>query len=438
MDETSAFAPQVLNEIFRPSPARPDCLVSRESTGLEFKQSFNWGNAAEYARTGAAFANTKGGYIVFGVKNHPRKMLGMKPAAVENFEEIDQAKVTGFLNEHFAPEIHWDMHLHEIGGLHFGMLHFRESSEKPVVCCKTAGDSIKEGEIYYRYRGRTTTIRYPELRTILDTLRRNEQRAWLKHLSQIARVGVRNAGVFDFRTGRGSAAGGTFIIDESLLSQIAFIKEGEFSEEKGKPTLKLLGKAEVVSGSVPTPRRVVKTKGIRTGDIVLSFLNNEKVPEPIDYLTQLCFETTAFLPVFCYLSQAKLSAPDGLQLLKGVVSRSQSKARLLQRVSEEDSLGLRLSDSQSVSASKKRELHAQLLAKKVNERITGQELRYCLEAVRCLSKEEVNARAGYLRGLLKSWFNMHYSGAEGCVADGIRRAICWLDEALYRDEVPAK
>lgn len=48
-------------------------LIHRESQTLEFKESFNFSAVAEYYRDFAAFANNKGGYLVCGVKDKPRR-----------------------------------------------------------------------------------------------------------------------------------------------------------------------------------------------------------------------------------------------------------------------------------------------------------------------------------------------------------------------------
>ena len=51
-------------------------LKSRESNTVEFKESFNKSNTPKYAKTMAAYANNRGGYIIFGVKDNPRKIVG--------------------------------------------------------------------------------------------------------------------------------------------------------------------------------------------------------------------------------------------------------------------------------------------------------------------------------------------------------------------------
>ena len=51
-------------------------IIARESSEIEFKESFNFGNMPKYSKTMAAFANNKGGYILFGIKDSPRELIG--------------------------------------------------------------------------------------------------------------------------------------------------------------------------------------------------------------------------------------------------------------------------------------------------------------------------------------------------------------------------
>ena len=91
--------------IFQFHKTDPNRLKSRESTWLEFKESFNWGNRAQYAKTISSFANRQGGYMVFGVSSSPHKLVGLKS---DKFEEFDEAKIVEYLNKFFAPEIQFD------------------------------------------------------------------------------------------------------------------------------------------------------------------------------------------------------------------------------------------------------------------------------------------------------------------------------------------
>jgi len=433
METKTPFSQKDLNEIFKISPADPERVISRESSSLEFKESFGWKSLPKYMKTSAAYANTKGGYIVFGIANRPHRLCGLSGANLKLFEGIDPEKMSLNFNNHFAPEIEWTIQEYELKGKVFGLLYIYEAKDKPVVCIKDAGKELKEGDIYYRYRGRSERIKYPELRAILEAKRQTEQRLWMQHLENIARIGVREAGIFDLHTGSVTGSGGSFLIDESLLSQLSFIKEGEFSEVKGKPALKLIGHVKPLTGVVPgsAKKKIVKIKGIRTADIVLGALNQENVPEPDEFIKQICFESTAFLPVYYFISKSEMTLDKTIEMLEGVVSRSLSRRKLIERLKSRNTQKLAIPSGSTPAATKKRKYAESIRTKKVDTTISGKELEYCLQAIRGLTADEVKSNSEYIRDLLRTWFNKHYASAKGTLADNLRRAICWVDEALY-------
>ncbi len=426
------FSQERLNEIFKISVSNPDRIISRESSILEFKESFGWKSLPKYLKTCAAFANTKGGYLVFGIGRKPHKLLGLSGPRLKAFEDIEPEKLSGYLNDYFAPEIKWDIHEYELNGKIYGILYVYESKNKPVVCKKDADNVLKEGDIYYRYRGRSERIKYPELMSILDEKRKNEQALWMQHIEKIAKIGVNEVGIFDFSTGKVSGSAGSFVIDESLLSQLAFIKEGEFSEVKGKPTIKIIGEAKVIDGSIGTvKRKIIKTKGIRLPDIVLAFLKQEEVAEPIEYIKQICFETTGFLPVYYFIQLSGLTKDHIIEEINSVVSRSPAKKKLLERLKGNTNQSLPKPGSKSEVAIKKFSYMEMLKQHNVNQEIYGKNLEYCLQAIRMLTVSEIKKHSKYLRELLRIWFNKYYSSSTGTTADNLRRAICWIDEAMY-------
>ncbi len=437
MNKPVAFSQEDLNEIFKTSPKNPDRVISRESSSLEFKESFGWKSLAKYLRTASAFANTKGGYIVFGIANRPHKLVGLFGARLEAFENIDSEKLTMHLNEHFAPEISWDIQEYDLNGKTYGLLYIFESREKPVVCTKEAGKELKEGDIYYRYRGRTERIKYPELKYILEQKRENEQRLWMQHLTQIARIGVVDVGIFDLQTGQVTGTQGSFLIDESLLSQLSFIKEGEFSEIKGKPALKLIGEVKVINDlpSATGRRQVLKIKGIRISDIVLAFLDATRVVDPQEHIKQICFESTAFLPVHFFIQQQNIDTKQAIELIKSVLSRSPAKSRLIERLEKRITQCLQLPMHDTLQSRQKRAFAQQLKQRESDLDLAGEDLKRCLQAIRGLTPKEVKQLSKYLRELLKTWFNRHYTSMDGAIADNLRRAICWVDEALYMEGV---
>lgn len=80
-------------------------LKSRESNTVEFKESFNKGNTAKYAKTMAAYANNRGGYIIFGVKDNPRSVIGLSN---NNFDNLNQEQFTEAINSLFSPAMEWE------------------------------------------------------------------------------------------------------------------------------------------------------------------------------------------------------------------------------------------------------------------------------------------------------------------------------------------
>lgn len=81
----AAFNQEALNRIFTISPRHGDRLLSRESTWLEFKESFEFGSLGKYIRSAAGFANTNtntntntnGGYIVYATRTRP-PIIGLR------------------------------------------------------------------------------------------------------------------------------------------------------------------------------------------------------------------------------------------------------------------------------------------------------------------------------------------------------------------------
>ena len=222
------------------------------------------------------------------------------------------------------------------------------------------------------------------------------------------------------------------MIEESLLSQLSFIKEGEFSEVRGKPTLKLIGHVEPLAGTVidPAKKQIVKTKGIRTADIVLSTLNYENVTQPDEYIKQICFESTAYLPAYHFIRQSGMTLSETVEMLEGVVSRSPTRRRLIERLKNGTTQELAIPNGSTSAATRKRTYAKALLNKKVNTDLSGKELEYCIQAVRGLTADEVKANSKHIREILRTWFNRHYAAAKGPLADNLRRSICWVDEAL--------
>ena len=221
-------------------------LKKRESSDLEYKENFHRGDdTLKYIKTLVGMANNKGGRIIFGVQNSPHIPVGMTN---NKFAEMDPSELETQIRQHFAPAISWNMDTVVNEGKTFGVLTVKEADTKPVVCCRSKNGVVREGAIYYRYRGETKEIGYPELRKLLDAEREKERILWISHIQKIATIGPANVEMLDLYKGEMTVNDRKVYINKDLISKIKFIKEGHFVEkhEEGAPALKLVGDVEGV------------------------------------------------------------------------------------------------------------------------------------------------------------------------------------------------
>jgi hypothetical protein len=428
-DEGSDFQ-SILEGIFQLSPENSNRVISRESTTVEFKASFHektnkWD---EYGKTIAAFANTKGGCLVFGVKNKPHDLVGL---GNDYFDEFDPAELTSFLNSRFSPEIAWSKHTHFIEDKKFGLIRIYECSNKPVVAISNGGSHIKDAEIYYRYRGRSEKIRYSELRKILEEIRKTEQMLWMKHISRIASVGVSNAAIFNPDDGTVAGKAGTFVIDKSLLPKLSFIREGEFREVAGSPAIKLVGEAQILAAGEVTGIESIERKAVRLNEIIEFFLFQKKPSEPRFFIEQACYEQSGFLPLYYYASIAGLSLDELKAVVEKEKSRNQSKSKIVERLANGDnSLYKSIPNTGTIPALEKGEIRKGFIERKLDDN-NSSDPRYVLEVLRSLRKDEIDVE--YVFSVLRKYYKDFWD-KDSTFRDGFRRAICHLDKELFCPE----
>jgi hypothetical protein len=430
------FSHEQLSEIIKVSASDNTHVITRESSRIEFKESFGWKSLSVYLRTMSAFANAKGGYIVFGVKNNPREIVGLKGKNLENFESIDLERITEFLSEHFDQEISYEIQVAEYNAKRLGLIWVAESTTKPVICKKNhSNQELKEGEIYYRYRGRSQKIRYAELNAILVERRDSEQKKWMRLFQKIAKAGIDNAGVIDFSTGEISEGKKTIVLDKDLASRLNFIKSGEFSESKGKPTLRVIGEAVEIDNLTPLPGRprIIKIRGYETEDIILNFLRERNVEEPEAVLRALCSQSSAFMPIYYYVRMAKLSNNESIEILKKIVSRGGVRDRLITRIDKDDSQFVGLPRSETPSSREKQEFIEKICRKRVSQTLSESEVKRCMQSIRAMDDDEIHSNKKYLCKVIERNFLKFFESTDSNLVDALRRAICRVDEALYKN-----
>ena len=438
MEQFNPLSREKLNNLFKTSSINPNRLIKREDSSIEFKESYNHGSMASYFKTMASFANRSGGYIIFGVGNKPRDLIGLTSKSLKQFEEIKIEEFTRNLCDYFSPEIQWVNATYDLFNKLFGIIYIYELENKPAICRKSYDSkddkySLKEGDIYYRYSGRSERIRYPELNYIIETQRRNEQKQWMKFIARASKIGIENAAILDISSGKIEGKTGSLLIDESLLSQIAFIKEGHFNETLGMPTLKLIGNVEPIkiTDKIILKRELVKIKGINEADVIESFLLNHKVEEPKEYILQICNLNTAYVPVYFYMNLADISINETIDLIETVNVRNQSKSKLLERINLNKREYKVMKSERLDSMKAKKSFMKMFFDENIPEQFKDNELLYCVQSIRYMTDDEIKSHFDYIKNKILLLYRKHYSSARQTLADSFRRTFCRMDEALY-------
>ena len=441
MKYAEPLSSEILTNLFRTSKDDDHRIINREGSTIEFKKSFGYPSMPHYFKTMASFANHRGGYIIFGVGEKPRKLLGLKGSALDKFENLKVEEFTLNLRNYFSPEIKWDHCTFEFKNLSFGVIYTFEAEKKPCICKKAHEDknpkfTLREGDIFYRYNGRSERIKYTELVRILDETRNKEEEKWMNLFRTVSKAGVDNIGLLNLDEGIITGNSGSIIIDEELLSKISFIKEGEFVEKKGKPTLRLVGDVkEINTGKVIVSKGSKKTvRAIEINDIIDGFLDHKKVDNPEEYIRAICYATSANYPIYYYIKQTQGTITDVIKMIEQSPIRNETKKRILKRL---DGLMINESYTTKEGASNAARERKEYLEKWKKENIETdiKNVKRCIEALLSLPAEDVLEHESFIRRKLKQIVYSDYEKADPILAGIIRKAICKVDELLYANNV---
>lgn len=390
----------------------------------------------------AAFANRDGGYIIFGVKNSPRTVIGLKDNI---FDEYDDEKFVKNLNEYFSPEIKYERIQIYYKGLKVGIIYVFSSESKPVVCTKhyNSGDKqlLREGAIYYRYRSSSSEIKYPDLKVLLDKQKEDEKKLWLQTFAKVAKIGVNNLSLIDLKNGIISL--GNFpknkdiFINEELLKQIKLVKEGQFVEKEGTPTLKIIGEVKSVSGAVVYTTKTVKTvvpTNLTEKYLLTTFINQTGTDSAMNYIDAFCHFTIKYLPFyyFIYLIQKTDSTFDKTnfkaEINKITADSKSGKKFLLERLKSDETFKPEKLTGKDLSLKiKYLDLFNNIKTKieDIPDQDVDMQLRMILNIT---NKERIK---NLIIPLLKVYLEKYYETHKPL----LRKAISYVDKLLYADKL---
>ncbi|MET4716137.1 hypothetical protein ABIF63_000240 [Bradyrhizobium japonicum] len=230
-----------------------------------------------------------------------QKVVGLSTA---EFAKADPVDFTKQIKSTFDPTPTVATKVFKIGQLNLGVMHVECHPSRPVIATKSDG-SIKEGDIFYRYPGQSARIKYSDLRTLLDERDKQARLQILPMVDELLKLGPRKAMITDLERGVMTGDGVSLQIEAGLVDQIQFIREGEFSEKKGAPTLRLMGDVQAVRAG----GEIVRRGFVTPSDIVRDFLEQSSPYEPKEYVRcVLEGGNGAWLPIHYFARKAGLDA----------------------------------------------------------------------------------------------------------------------------------
>lgn len=276
-------------------------LKTHETEAFECKESFCLKPENRFAdplRTIAGLANNDGGFVFFGVLELPDGSLQVTGLSNDTFASTDPSEVNRCLAGALDPVPTFAVCLIEFEGKAVGVIHVEKHDHPPVMAIKNVGNEVREGAIYFRYVGETRAIKPGELRQIIAL---REQKAVAEFARNMSKVAAGSVATLDLDTGKVKGKAGGFVIDEELLPKLQFIREGEFKETEGAPTLRLIGDV-TTTGSGPT--RTIR-ENVTDEAVLLNFLKGEPVAEPMQYILHSAHTGREWLPLFYYAAATK-------------------------------------------------------------------------------------------------------------------------------------
>lgn len=229
-------------------------VTSREGKRREFKQQFNQHDFSRYTKALAAFCNTDGGVLIFGVAEKPNRIEGVNLATIP-----DAATWTDRLRKDFDPEIPFEIHEYQAADKVIVAVAVERHVGRPVICKRDAtikvekhGKStdetiIQQGSIYYRQSGQIRPITFVELQNLLQERDERRLQAFLENVQIMQKIGPEHVGIVD--ASKTAAPGETtkLYVSREVAKSLNFIDKGRFVEvdEDGSPAFIVAGTVQL-------------------------------------------------------------------------------------------------------------------------------------------------------------------------------------------------
>lgn len=404
-----------------------------ETDTHECKLNFGFKHCGEWIRAVAALANNRGGYVFFGVHdketsdsssaNNSYAVTGLK---TDLFLKADPAEFTRLMRATLDPTPKVRTATVRVGECSIGVMHVEQHPSRPVIVRSGDGtNTLKEGDIFFRYPGRSDRIKYSDLRSMLDERDAATRNALIPMLGRLISLGPERAMIADLENQVIGDANRPIFIDPSLAEQLKFIKEGSFSEMDGAPALRLIGDVKINEES----NDLIKTVRINLNpDAVLrNFLISENVQEPLHYILHSAHSMREWQPIWYYLKLSGLSVSAAIDHLnKEAASRPSNRAATIDRLQGKK------------SAYYQNRGRPQVVLREINSGLINSPTDDTSAQKFALAVQGLTKKAPYMdriREILISCYDRatSQSSAHKTLQSAVFRAACRLDELIYKE-----
>jgi hypothetical protein len=271
-------------------------LTEGETADQECKEACDPKKLSPIIRAVAGLANNKGGFLFVGVKNDGLEVVGM---ADKSFTEMDVATLTNKLKHHVTPTPSFTKFDIDVGGHRVGVVAVDQHRHRPVVVCRD-GEGLEDGSILFRYPGQTSRIKFGDLFSLLNDRDKAVRQELLSSASRLSEIGPEKALILDTASGTIDVGQNTVVIDEDLANRLEFIREGEFQEKDGAPTLRLIGDVQPVKFDGKVVERV-ELRALTPEMVLRAYLRRESVKGPLEYVKLSALIQRQWLPLFYFV-----------------------------------------------------------------------------------------------------------------------------------------
>lgn len=212
------------------------------------------------------------------------------------------------LRSTFDPTPRVEITTFETTGFKIGVLRVWQHPSRPVIATKNSGNLVKEGDIFFRYPGQSSRIKYSDLRALLDQRDTQARAKVLPLLQKILTLGPENALIADLSNGEFGDGEKAIVIHNDLIERLKFVKQGQFKHTDGEPTLRLVGDVRPIDA---VAEKFVKGY-VSPNELLVEFFEQHTPHDPKEYIRcAIEGSNTVWLPIHYFARAGGLSS-EGL------------------------------------------------------------------------------------------------------------------------------